>query len=125
MHSNNTNYQCKMSLNKALTFGVGSIKLSFRIYHCVHPIHAKIFSIQMLLHFSQIVPKVCTLVLSFYFVVRFLSLRHLRLISFQIIINNFISNNNILTSRFAASSCGGPPVAKRPRSQNIASGASK
>ena len=31
--------------------------------HCVHPIHAKVFSIQMLLHFSQIVPRVCTLVL--------------------------------------------------------------
>ena len=29
----------------------------------VHPIHAKVFSIQMLLHFSQIVPRVCTLVL--------------------------------------------------------------
>ena len=29
-------------------------------YHCVHPIHAKMFSIQMLLHFSQIVPRVCT-----------------------------------------------------------------
>ena len=32
-------------------------------YHCVHPIHAKMFSIQMLLHFSQIVQSVCTLVL--------------------------------------------------------------
>ena len=32
-------------------------------YHCVHPIHAKMFSIQMLLYFSQIVPRVCTLVL--------------------------------------------------------------
>ena len=32
-------------------------------YHCVHPIHAKMFSIQMLLHFSQIAPRVCTLVL--------------------------------------------------------------
>ena len=31
--------------------------------HCVHPIHAKVFSIQMLLHFSQIVPRVCTSVL--------------------------------------------------------------
>ena len=31
--------------------------------HCVHPIHAKVFSIQMLLHFRQIVPRVCTLVL--------------------------------------------------------------
>ena len=62
MH-NNTNYQCKICWNKALTFGVGSIQLSFRIYHCVHPIHANMFSIQMLLHFSQIVPRVCTLVL--------------------------------------------------------------
>ena len=32
-------------------------------YHCVYPIHANVFSIQMLLHFSQIVPRVCTLVL--------------------------------------------------------------
>ena len=32
-------------------------------YHCVHPIHAKMFSIQMLLHFCQIVPRVCTSVL--------------------------------------------------------------
>ena len=63
MH-NNANYQCKICWNKALTFGVGSIQLSFRIYHCVHPIHANMFSIQMLLHFSQIVPRVCTLVLS-------------------------------------------------------------
>ena len=30
-------------------------------YHCVHPIHANMFSIQILLHFSQIVPS--TLVL--------------------------------------------------------------
>ena len=30
-------------------------------YHCVHPIHAKMFSIQMSI--SQIVPRVCTLVL--------------------------------------------------------------
>ena len=49
-----TNYQCKICWNKALTFGVGSIQLSFRIYHCVHPIHANMFSIQILLHFSQI-----------------------------------------------------------------------
>ena len=32
-------------------------------YHCVHSIHAKMFSIQMLLHFSQIVQRICTLVL--------------------------------------------------------------
>ena len=31
MH-NNTNYQYKICWNKALTFGVGSIQLSFRIY---------------------------------------------------------------------------------------------
>ena len=35
-------------------------------YHRVHPIHAKMFSIQMLLHFSQIVLRVCTLVLFIY-----------------------------------------------------------
>ena len=35
------------------------------LYHCVYPIHvhAKMFSIQMLLHFSQIMLRVCTLVL--------------------------------------------------------------
>ena len=32
-------------------------------YHCVYPIHAKMFSILMLLHFSQIAQRVCTLVL--------------------------------------------------------------
>ena len=29
---NNTNYQCKICWNKVLTFGVGSIQLSFRIF---------------------------------------------------------------------------------------------
>ena len=58
MHNNN-NYQCKMCWNKALTFGVGFIITWFSC-HCVHPIHAKVFSIQLLLHFSQIVPRVCT-----------------------------------------------------------------
>ena len=67
MH-NNTNYQCKICWNKVLTVGVGWIQLSFRIYHCVHPIHEKMFSIQMLLHFSQIVLRVCTLVLSLLYV---------------------------------------------------------
>ena len=70
MH-NNTNYQCKICWNKALTFGVGSIQLSFRIYHCVHPIHANMFSIQMLLHFSQIVPRVCTFLLFFLFLFQY------------------------------------------------------
>ena len=46
MHNNN-NYQCIMCWNKALTFGFGSIQLSF------HPIHAKVFSIQMLLYTFQ------------------------------------------------------------------------
>ena len=32
-------------------------------YHCVHLKHAKMSSNQILLHFSQIVPRVCTLVL--------------------------------------------------------------
>ena len=31
--------------------------------HCVHLIHEKLFLIQMLLHFSLIVPRVCILVL--------------------------------------------------------------
>ena len=54
MHNNN-NYQCKMCW-------CWFDKTQFS-YHCVHPIHAKMFSIQILLHFSQIVPRVCTLVL--------------------------------------------------------------
>ena len=66
MHNNN-NYQCKkMCWNKALTFDVSFWcwfdKTKFS-YHCVHPIHANMFSIQILLHFSQIAPRVCTLVL--------------------------------------------------------------
>ena len=40
-----------------------TIQLSFRIYQCVHPIHPKVLSIPMLLHFSQIALRVCTLVL--------------------------------------------------------------
>ena len=31
-------------------------------YQCVHLMYAKVFSIQMLQYFSQIVPRVCTLV---------------------------------------------------------------
>ena len=57
MH-NNTNYH---GWNKALTFGVGSIQLSFRTI--VFTQYMQMFSIQMLLHFSQIVQRVCTLVL--------------------------------------------------------------
>ena len=49
-------------LEQGLDFWCWFDKTQFS-YHCVHPIHAKMFSIQMLLHFSQIVPRVCTLVL--------------------------------------------------------------
>ena len=59
---NNNNYQCKMCWNKALTFGVGSIKLSFRAIVFTQYMHAKMFTIQML-HFSQIALRVWTLVL--------------------------------------------------------------
>ena len=49
MHNNNKNYyyQCKMCWNKALTFGVGSIKLSFCAIVFTQYMHAKMFSIQM------------------------------------------------------------------------------
>ena len=54
-------------LDELLTFDVGSIHLSFRMYTIyVHPIHVKAFSIQ---HFSQIVPRVCTLVLFIIFII--------------------------------------------------------
>ena len=70
MH-NNYNYQCKICWNKALTFGVGLIMLSFRtiVFKFTQYI-ANMFSIQMLLHFSQIVPRVCTLVLFIIMVVQ-------------------------------------------------------
>ena len=60
------NYQCKMCWNKALTFGVGSIKLRFRtimftqyMQRCFNP---NIY-IYIYIHFSQIALRVCTLVL--------------------------------------------------------------
>ena len=59
MH-NNTNYH---GWNKALTFGVGLIQLSFHTIVFTQYMQKKMFSIQMLLHFSQIVQRVCTLVL--------------------------------------------------------------
>ena len=42
-----------MCWNKALTFGVGSIKLSFRAIVFTQYMHAKMFSIQMLLYTFQ------------------------------------------------------------------------
>ena len=53
MHNNNNIYQCKMSWNKALTFGVGLIKLSFRAIVFTQYMHAKMFAIQMLLYTFQ------------------------------------------------------------------------
>ena len=58
MHNNNNYFQCKIYWNKAMTFGVGSIQLSFRtIVFTQYMFQSK------LLHFSQIVPRVCTSVL--------------------------------------------------------------
>ena len=56
MHNNNNYYyyQCKTCWNKALTFGVGSIKLSFRAIVFTQCMHAKMFSIQMLLYTFQL-----------------------------------------------------------------------
>ena len=53
MHNNNNNYQCKMCWNKALSLGVGSIKLSFRDIVFTQYMHAKMFSIQILLYTFQ------------------------------------------------------------------------
>ena len=46
-------HQCKMCWNKALTFGVGLIKLSFRAIVFTQYMHSKMFSIQMLLYTFQ------------------------------------------------------------------------
>ena len=70
-------------------FGVGSIQLSFRIYHCVQQIYAKMFSIRMSLHFSRIVPRVCTLVL--FIIILMLYTRYKRII---IIIGEWENNGN-------------------------------
>ena len=48
------------SIDKPLTFDIDTTQFS---YQCVHLIHAKVFSIQMLQYFSQIAPRVYTLVL--------------------------------------------------------------
>ena len=47
MHNNNNNYQCKMCWNKALTVGVGLIKLKFHAIVLTQYMHAKMFSIQV------------------------------------------------------------------------------
>ena len=64
MHNNNNNFQCKMCWNKALTFGVGSIQLKFCAIVFTQYRHAKMFQSKCYyIHFSQIAPRVCTLVL--------------------------------------------------------------
>ena len=59
--------QKKLSLQNVLEqgpdFAVGSIQLSFHAIVFVHPIHAMLFSIQMLLHFSKIALRVWTWVI--------------------------------------------------------------
>ena len=62
MHNNN-NYQCKICWSKALTFGVGSIQLSFRTIVFTQYMQRCFQSKYYYIHFSQIVPRVCTLVL--------------------------------------------------------------
>ena len=52
------------------------------LYHCVHPILAKMFSIQILLHFSQIVRRVCTLVLFIIIVVHVYSKTSIRIFKY-------------------------------------------
>ena len=44
MHNINNDWQCKMCWNEALTFGVGSIKLSFRAIVFTQYIHAMMFT---------------------------------------------------------------------------------
>ena len=75
MHNKSNKYQCKMRWNKALNFGVGSIKLHFRAIVFMQYMHAKMFSIQMLLYIIYISVKLCRgFVLScFSFTVVFLS----------------------------------------------------
>ena len=56
-----------MRLDEPLTFDFDATQSS---YQCVLPIHAKVFSIQMFHHFSQIAPRVCTLGFSLFTEVR-------------------------------------------------------
>ena len=56
-------------------------------YHCVHPIHAKMFSIQMLLHFSQIALRVCTSVLFIFVIKHYITLlkkKHQKTVEYEI-----------------------------------------
>ena len=59
-------------------------------YHCVHPIHANMFSIQMLLHFGQIVRRVCTLVLFTHFCKACIMIRPHFLYSLQLVLFSLV-----------------------------------
>ena len=48
-----THHQCKMCWNKALTLGVGLIKVGFHAIVFTQYMHAKMYSIQMLLYTFQ------------------------------------------------------------------------
>ena len=69
-------------------------------YHCVHPIHAKMFSIQLLLHSIQIAPRVCTLVL-FIIIAKIVATKKLASIAIIFLIFNLYLFKNI----FAAKPC--------------------
>ena len=63
LHAHTKYYQCKMCWNKTLTFGVGSIQLSFRTIVFTQYMQRCFQSKCYYIHFSQIVVRVCTLVL--------------------------------------------------------------
>ena len=71
-------------------------------YHCVHLIYAKVFSIQILLHFSQITPRVCTLVLFSFIVVPHVRARA------RVCVCTYVSVRSFL-----------PPRASRPRNRYV------
>ena len=82
------------SIYNSLNFDAALIQLSFQ---CVHLIHAKVFSIQILHNFQlshnqlQIMPRVCTLVLYVYLLVFFFFtiVINIRRISYRYPHNNY------------------------------------
>ena len=53
-------------IDKSMNFDIGLIQLSF--HTCVHLMHVKVFSIQVFQYFSQVVPRVFTLVLFYLYI---------------------------------------------------------
>ena len=102
--NNNNNYQCKMCWNKALTFGVGSIKLSFCTivftqYTCKNVFNPNVITFQSNcakgLHFSAFHYH-CTIILSpiQHSSICFLIINHFKHNSNSINSNNNNNNNN-------------------------------